>query len=198
MTRAALAALLPVLVSACSFGGSPPRSSTGPGKAAIVRWLRDLDRDGVSFTLTGRVNATGHERQGEIDMNTGSVHLVLFDGVLYGQAAGTTKWLEMGAAQANFLWPAARLSLVWESVLLSAGAASPFPLTADQSLVLSGALKAGQGQVRVPPSLNRVEVVLDGRTDTFKAGRPDPTPIEPPAAATLGNVVDLLAAGVSA
>lgn len=143
------------------------------------------------------MSATGHERHGEIEMSTGGVHLVVFDGVLYGQKAGSTTWLEMGAAQANFLWPAARLSLVWETVLLSAGPASPFPLPVDQALVLSGALKSSRGEVRVPPSLNRVEVDLNGGTDVFKPTGQNPAVILPPASATPGNVANLFAPGVS-
>ena len=163
-----------------------------------MSWLRGLDSTGESFTLTGRVSASGHEKRGEIDMTAGSVRLVIYDGVLYGLQAGSSRWLEMGAAQANFLWPAARLSLVWEAILLSSSPSPPFALARDQLAELSGALAAKRGEVLVPPSTTSVSVALDGSRSTFVPTGPDPADVVPPAIATPGDVAGLLAPGTPA
>ena len=186
-----------LLVSACSFG-SPPRASSAPGKAAIVRWLRGVDSSGVDFDLAGRVRAHGHEKHGEIDMTAGTAHLVIYDGVLYGAPARSSKWLEMGAAEANFLWPAARLSLVWESIELSTDATPPFRLARNQVALLAGGIQATRGEISVPAALHEVGVTLDGTSSVFEVGAPDPTDIVPPAAATPGNVLTLLNPGIAA
>jgi hypothetical protein len=188
-----------VLVCACSLGGSAPtRAGSAPGKAAIVRWLQGLDRSGVSFSLSGHVNATGHERGGEIDMTANSVHLVLYDGVLYGRPPGSSKWLEMDAQQANFMWPAARLSLVWESILLSKDTTSPFSLPRNQLDELAGGLTARRGEILIPPSTSRVQVTVDGSASVFVPQGADPSPINPPSGATPGDVINLLSAGIAA
>ena len=200
-----VAALVVLLVTACSLGGTP-KATAPPSKSSIVSWLQRLDRDGVDFSITTRapgapvaqLTATGHLKDGEIDVTAGSAHLVVFDGVLYGAPVGSSKWLEMRADPVNFLWPAARLSLVWESLLLSRSSASPFVLPHDQDLVLAGALKATRGDVRIPASLGRVEVALDTSDSVWTPGAADAAGVQPPAAATPGNVLNLLGAGTPA
>jgi hypothetical protein len=206
LTMRRLAALLLLLVSACSLGGTSPRASSSPGNDAVVRWLRGLDRTGTDFSVTTRVAggpvstlvASGHLKRGEIDMTSGSVHLVIYDGVLYGAAAGSKKWLDMPADPANFLWPAACLSLLWESIQLSRVRASPFPLAPDQLLELGGALKPGRGEVQIAASLKRIEVTFDGTDSVFVPRGPDAADVQPPASAVAGNVLNLLAPGTAA
>ena len=200
-----VAALVVLLVTACSFGGTP-RAAAPPAKPSIVSWLQRLDRDGVDFSITTRapgapvaqLSATGHLKEGEIEMDAGSAHLVLYDGVLYGAPVGSSKWIEMRADPVNFLWASARLSLVWESLLLSRSSVSPFALPHDQVLVLAGALKAARGEVRIPVSLGRVEVVLDTSDSVWTAGEADAAGVQPPVTATPGNVLTLLGAGTPA
>jgi hypothetical protein len=186
-----------LLIAACSFGPTP-KGGGPPGRSAIAQWLRDADRAGVSFKLSGRISASGHEKQGEVDMTAGSVHLILFDGVLYGQAAGSTKWLEMGAAQANFLWPAMRLSLVREAILLSRSPTSPFTVARDQAWVLGGGSGATRAEISIPPSLHEVRVVLDASQSVLDLQRPDGEDIRPPPSATPGDVLSLFAPGIAA
>ena len=190
-------AIVVLLVSACSFGNRP-RASTAPNKATVVRWLQGLDRNGVSFSLTGPVDATGHEKGGEIEMKAGPVNVVLYDGVLYGRRAGSSKWLEMAAEQANPLWPAARLSLIWESILLSPDVASPFTLGRNQLQELAAGPKVSRGVISIPPSLHRIEVRLGAVDSVFEVTGPGSAVIKPPVEATPGNVISLLTPGIQA
>lgn len=184
--------------------------------------LRALDSAGTEFHLTGSIagggtsetlTADGHVRRGSIEMTvssgTSTASCVVFDGVLYGERPGSNHWLEMNADPATFLWPGARLSLVWESVLLSPSSGPAFRLAPDQLILLAGALAGStpdgfargvRGEIRIRRAGARLlgwEVLVTGggglRIDSaVTVGKADADEIAPPPAATPGSVVGLL------